>query len=166
MTEQKSLLKAILNKRMLICLFNGFSAGLPLFFIYQFIPAWLRTEEVNLKTIGLFALVGMPYNWKFIWAPALDRYVPPFLGRRRGWILIFQILLFFSMCYIGTINPKENIWLVAYTAAAIAFFSASQDVVLDAYRRELRRTGSWKLNVRQWLQGSRFYTWRIRPYLE
>ena len=94
MTNNSSLITALLNRRMLICIFNGFSAGLPLFFIYQFIPAWLRTENVDLKTIGLFALVGIPYNWKFLWSPALDRYVPPFLGRRRGWMLIFQILLF------------------------------------------------------------------------
>ena len=137
MSQSKNLMGALLNRRMLICIFNGFTAGLPLFFIYQFIPAWLRTEDVDLKTIGLFALVGIPYNWKFLWSPALDRYVPPFLGRRRGWMLIFQILLFLSMTYIGLLDPKTNIWLVAYSAAAIAFFSASQDVVLDAYRREL-----------------------------
>ena len=94
MSQSKNLMGALLNRRMLICIFNGFTAGLPLFFIYQFIPAWLRTEDVDLKTIGLFALVGIPYNWKFLWSPALDRYVPPFLGRRRGWMLIFQILLF------------------------------------------------------------------------
>lgn len=122
---------------MLICLFNGFVAGLPLYFLIHLIPAWLRTEGVDLKTIGLFALIGIPYNWKFLWAPLLDRYSLPFLGLRRGWMLVAQIALLIGMAMVGQLDPKESIWPVAYLATAIAFFSASQDIVLDAYRREL-----------------------------
>ena len=122
---------------MLICLFNGASAGLPLFYIYQLIPAWLRSENVDLKTIGLFALVGIPYNWKFLWAPVFDRYTLPFLGLRRGWMLVTQLgcmLFMFSMAFL---NPQQSTFLIACSAAILAFFSASQDTVLDAYRREL-----------------------------
>ncbi|MCP4344215.1 MAG: AmpG family muropeptide MFS transporter [Desulfobacterales bacterium] len=121
---------------MLICFFNGVSAGMPLFFIYHLIPAWLRTEGVDLKTIGLFSLVGIPYTWKFLWSPIMDRYIPPFLGRRRGWMIITQFLIMLSMMYIGLFSPKESMQMIAYVAAGIAFFSASQDIVLDAYRRE------------------------------
>jgi PAT family beta-lactamase induction signal transducer AmpG len=134
---KKSVLKAIFSKRMLSCLFNGFTAGMPLYFIYHLIPAWLRKEGVDLKTIGLFALVGIPYNWKFVWSPLMDRYIPPFLGRRRGWMLITQIALMISMISFGFLNPQINLWWIAYLAAALAFFSASQDIVLDAYRREI-----------------------------
>ena len=122
---------------MLICIFTGFTSGLPLYFVYTLIPAWLRSEAVSLKEIGLFALIGLPYTWKFIWAPMMDRYVPPFLGRRRGWMLISQVLLLLSMGVMGFLNPLDSLWTIAYLAAAIAFFSASQDIVLDAYRREI-----------------------------
>ena len=135
--NNKTLIKTIFSKNMLICIFNGFSAGMPLFFIYHLIPAWLRSENIDLKTIGLFSIVGIPYTWKFLWSPIMDRYTPPFLGRRRGWMLVTQIALFVSMFSLGQFDPKENIWLIAYIAAVLAFFSASQDIVLDAYRREL-----------------------------
>ncbi len=128
---------AVYNRRMFICLLTGFSSGLPLYLLLQLVPAWLRSEGVGLAEIGLFALVGFPYNWKFVWAPLMDRYQLPFLGRRRGWMLLTQLALLLSMGALGFINPQVSVWLVAYLAAAVAFFSASQDVVLDAYRREL-----------------------------
>ena len=78
---------------MLICIFTGFTSGLPLYFLYSLIPAWLRLNEVNLKTIGLFALIGFPYTWKFIWSPLMDSVRLPFLGLRRGWMLVMQIAL-------------------------------------------------------------------------
>jgi PAT family beta-lactamase induction signal transducer AmpG len=122
---------------MLICIFTGFSSGLPLFILYQLVPGWLRSEGVSLTEIGLFSLIGIPYVWKFVWSPFLDRYSLPGLGRRRSWMLLTQVLLLFSIAGFGFINPVFNIWSVAYLAAAVAFFSASQDIVLDAYRREL-----------------------------
>lgn len=135
---QNSLIwKALFNRRMLICLFNGITAGLPLFYLYHLIPAWLRDSSVDLKTIGLFSLVGIPYTYKFLWSPFMDRFVPPFLGRRRGWMLITQVALLISMYSLSLQSPAHSIWAIAYTAFAIAFFSASQDIVLDAYRREL-----------------------------
>lgn len=121
---------------MLICIFTGFSSGLPLYILISLLPAWLRSEGVNLKAIGLFALINLPFTWKFLWAPIFDRYTPP-LGRRRGWLLISQILLLVSIPIFGAFNPKFDIWTIAYLATVVAFFSACQDIVLDAYRREL-----------------------------
>ena len=129
--------QAIFNRRMLICIFTGFSSGLPLFILYQLVPGWLRSEGVSLAEIGLFSLIGIPYVWKFIWSPLMDRYSLPVLGRRRSWMLLTQVLLLFSIAGFGFVDPVMNIWSVAYLAAAVAFFSASQDLVLDAYRREL-----------------------------
>ncbi len=128
---------AIFNKRMLICIFTGFSSGLPLFVLYQLVPGWLRDEGVSLAEIGLFSLIGIPYVWKFIWSPLLDRYSLGGFGRRRSWMILTQLLLLVCIAGFGFINPVMDIWSVAYLAAAVAFFSASQDIVLDAYRREL-----------------------------
>lgn len=129
--------EAIFNRRMLICIFTGFTSGLPLFILYQLVPGWLRSEGVSLAEIGLFSLIGIPYVWKFIWSPLMDRYSLPFLGRRRGWMLLTQVSLLISIAAFGYVNPNLSIWSVAYLAATVAFFSASQDIVLDAYRREL-----------------------------
>jgi len=135
--KNSSFKEAILNKRMLICIFTGFSSGLPLFVLYQLVPGWLRDEGVSLAEIGLFSLIGIPYVWKFLWSPLMDRYSLGLLGRRRSWMLATQLLLLGSIAGFGYVNPVMDIWSVAYLAAAVAFFSASQDIVLDAYRREL-----------------------------
>lgn len=133
---QTSLKSILFNKRMLICIFTGFSSGLPLYILISLLPAWLRSEGVDLKSIGLFSLISLPFTWKFIWAPLFDRYIPP-LGRRRGWLLITQIALLLSIPAFGYLHAQLDIWTVAYLAAVVAFFSASQDIVLDAYRREI-----------------------------
>tara|TARA_B100001250_G_C19810334_1_gene795413 strand:+ start:2047 stop:3243 length:1197 start_codon:yes stop_codon:yes gene_type:complete len=122
---------------MLICIFQGFSSGMPLYVLIQLVPAWLRSEGIDLTTIGLFNLVMIPYAWKFIWAPLLDRYKLPFLGRRRGWSLISQIMLLASISSLGLINPSIQIQLAMWLVFATSFFSATQDIVLDAYRREI-----------------------------
>ncbi len=153
--KNKSLFRAIINKNMLICIFNGFTAGLPLYYLFQLVPAWLRDEGVDLKTIGLFALIGLPYTWKFIWSPIMDRWTPPFLGRRRGWMLITQVALMATMFAFSFLDPKLSIWLIAYTAFVLAFFSASQDIVLDAYRRELLPDGELGLGNSMYMNGYR-----------
>lgn len=132
-----SLKEALLNRRMMICILNGFTAGLPLYFLSQLIPAWLRSNNVDLKTIGFFGLVFIPYSFKYLWAPILDRYIPPFLGRRRGWMIISQIIILLAMISLALLKPVNHIQLILYVGIAIAFFSATQDIVLDAYRREL-----------------------------
>ncbi|MBB3062940.1 AmpG family muropeptide MFS transporter [Microbulbifer rhizosphaerae] len=132
-----TLREAIFNRRMLICIATGFSSGLPLYVLIQLVPAWLRSEDVSLAAIGLFSLVGFPYTWKFLWSPLMERYQMPFLGRRRGWLLVTQLLLLLSIGVLGMLNPKVSIWTVAVLCGGVAFFSASQDIVLDAYRREI-----------------------------
>jgi len=129
--------EALLNRRMLICAFTGFSSGLPLYLLINLLPAWLRSEHVDLKSIGLFALIQLPFTWKFLWSPLMDRYALPMLGRRRGWMLVTQSLLLASIPAFGFLHPALDLWTIAYLAAAVAFFSASQDIVLDAYRREI-----------------------------
>lgn len=129
--------EAILNRRMLICVFTGFTSGLPLYVLFQLVPGWLRVEGIGLAEIGFFALVQFPYTWKFLWSPVMDRFTLPFLGHRRGWMLVTQLLLLAGIGAMGFVEPALSIWVVAYLSAAVAFFSASQDIVLDAYRREL-----------------------------
>ena len=136
MTDKPTLKEALLNRRMLICIFTGFSSGLPLYILISLVPAWLRSEGVDLKSIGLFALIQLPFTWKFLWSPLFDRYIPP-LGRRRGWLIIAQIALLLVIPVFGYFHPKLDLWAIAYLSIIVAFFSASQDIVLDAYRREL-----------------------------
>ncbi|HAJ70640.1 MAG TPA: AmpG family muropeptide MFS transporter [Methylophilaceae bacterium] len=136
MNTENKLKQIIFNKRMLICVFTGFSSGLPLYILISLLPAWLRSEGVDLKAIGLFSLISLPFTWKFIWAPLFDRYTLP-MGRRRGWLITTQVALLLSIPVFGYLHAKLDIWTIAYLATTVAFFSASQDIVLDAYRREL-----------------------------
>src|SRR3954451_2168687 len=136
-SARSTLMTALLNRRMLICVFTGFASGLPLYILINLLPAWLRSEHVDLTSIGLFALIQLPFTWKFLWSPLMDRYAIPVLGRRRGWMLLMQVALLISISAFGTLEPTRDLWTIAYLAAAVALFSASQDIVLDAYRREL-----------------------------
>jgi len=136
-SRRETFREAILNRRMLICIFTGFTSGLPLYVLFQLVPGWLRVEGVGLAEIGFFALVQIPYTWKFLWSPFMDRFTLPFLGHRRGWMLVTQVFLLVSIGAMGFIKPGLNLWVIAYLSAAVAFFSASQDIVLDAFRREL-----------------------------
>ena len=127
----------LFTRRMLICVFTGFASGLPLYLLFNLVPAWLRTEHVDLKTIGLFALIQFPYTWKFLWSPLLDRYVVPAFGRRRGWMLITQVALLVVIAAMGAFSPQSDLHIISWIATLLAFLSATQDIVLDAYRREL-----------------------------
>src|SRR5512132_3358102 len=114
MSETKlSLRRALFNRRMLICVFTGFSSGLPLYLLINLLPAWLRSEQVDLKAIGLFALIQLPYTWKFLWSPLLDRYAFPALGRRRGWMLVTQLLLLAAIPLFGQLHPGKDLWAIA-----------------------------------------------------
>ncbi|MFZ7240461.1 AmpG family muropeptide MFS transporter [Avibacterium avium] len=139
MTTQSNLFSQIFSRNMLICVFTGFSSGLPLYVLVSLLPIWLRAENVDLKTLGYFTLIMLPFSWKFVWAPLLDRFVPPFLGRRRGWMLISQILLLISLALFGFLDPSKQfgLSLIAALGVLCSFFSATQDIVLDAYRREI-----------------------------
>ncbi len=127
----------LFTKRMLICVFTGFASGLPLFLLFNLVPAWLRSEQIDLKTIGLFALIQFPYTWKFIWSPFLDRYMLPVLGRRRGWMLLTQIGLLGVIAALGGFSPQTEMTTIVLFCTLLAFLSATQDIALDAYRREL-----------------------------
>jgi MFS transporter, PAT family, beta-lactamase induction signal transducer AmpG len=132
-----SVREVLFTRRMLICVFAGFSSGLPLYVLLTLVPGWLRSEQVDLKAIGLFTLIQLPYTWKFLWSPLLDRFAFLRLGRRRGWMLITQCALLLVIALLGGLVPATDMRAIAELAALTAFFSASQDIVLDAYRREI-----------------------------
>jgi PAT family beta-lactamase induction signal transducer AmpG len=125
-----------MSARMLVSLMMGFSCGLPLLLTMTILQAWMKAEGVDLSVIGLISLVGLPYTLKFLWAPILDRYIPPVFGRRRGWLLAAQSGLVLSITALGSANPAGQPELLAVAALLVTFFSASQDIVVDAYRRE------------------------------
>jgi PAT family beta-lactamase induction signal transducer AmpG len=133
----KSIVQIFVSRRMFVMLLLGFSAGIPYALTAGTLQAWLATEKVDIQTIGAFALVGIPYNFKFVWAPLMDRWFPGFLGRRRGWILITQLCLVAAISGMALTNPGVNVEAVALLALAVAFFAASQDIVIDAYRTEV-----------------------------
>ena len=126
-----------MNRRMLAILVFGFSSGLPLFILLYLLQAWLAKSGLNVKALGLFALVMFPYTWKFLWSPLMDRYHFGSLGRRRGWMALTQAALFVAIGTMGMLDPLTQISLVAAMASLVAFLSASQDIVVDAYRREV-----------------------------
>lgn len=127
---------ALINRRILVTLFLGFSSGVPLLATGSTLQAWMKGAGVNLEVIGIFALVGLPYTLKFLWAPFLDRFTPPFLGRRRGWMLMTQAALMLALVGLGFSDPAARPWLAAALALLTSFCSATQDIVLDAHRRD------------------------------
>ncbi|MDB4138358.1 AmpG family muropeptide MFS transporter [Methylophilaceae bacterium] len=136
MSDSSIIWRDLLTKKMLICVFTGFTSGLPLFIIVSLLPAWLMDSGLELKAIALFSFIQLPYVLKFLWAPLFDGFSFS-MGRRKGWLIIFQVLLLASISITGLLDPKSQIMTVAIISTAIAFFSASQDAVIDAYRREL-----------------------------
>jgi len=133
---RQATLKVVFSRRMLVALLMGFSGGLPLLLTLGVLQAWMKEGGVDLTWIGMITLVQIPYTWKFLWAPFLDRFIPPFLGRRRGWLLMSQIALMASIVGLGYSDPVKNTWMMIVAAVLVAFFSATQDIVIDAYRRE------------------------------
>ncbi|WP_022948278.1 AmpG family muropeptide MFS transporter [Methylohalobius crimeensis] len=133
--SERSWLRSIINRRMTVAFAMGFYSGLPLLLTGSVLQAWMRGAGVDLTTIGLFALVGLPYTGKFLWAPLFDRFVPPG-GRRRGWLLWIQLMLALAIVGLGFTHPEKNPFGVALVALIVTFLSASQDTLIDAYRRE------------------------------
>ncbi|HEX4781664.1 MAG TPA: MFS transporter [Usitatibacter sp.] len=125
------------DRNLAAILLLAFSSGLPLALTGTTLQAWMTVEGVDLSTIGIFTLVGIPYTWKFLWSPTMDRFVPPFLGRRRGWLAVTQLLLAVGIVAIGSLSPREDLGVIAVLAVAVAFASASQDIVFDAYRTDV-----------------------------
>jgi PAT family beta-lactamase induction signal transducer AmpG len=125
------------DRNLAVILLLGFSSGLPLALTGQTLQAWMTVDGVDLSTIGIFTLVGIPYTWKFLWSPFMDRYVPPFLGRRRGWLLVTQLALAGGIAAMAFLAPREHLGALAALALFVAFASASQDIVVDAYRTDI-----------------------------
>lgn len=131
------LFKVFQSRKMSALIFLGFASGLPLYLTSQTLQAWMTKDNVDLAAIGLFSLVGIPYSFKFIWSPLLDRFVPPFLGRRRGWLVITQVGLVLAIAGMALQDPDKALTLLAINALFIAIFSATQDIAADAYRTDV-----------------------------
>ncbi len=143
--------------KMAALLVLGFASGLPLYLTGtgKTIQAWMTTAHVSLSTIGFFSLAGLPYSLKFLWAPALDRYVPPFLGRRRGWLVITQVALLIAIGTMSLHDPVNGLRALAINAILISFFSASQDIVGDAYRTDVLAEREMGAGASVWVLGYR-----------
>ncbi len=134
--HRKSIIRVLFSRRILVAFLMGFSSGLPLLLTIGVLQAWMKEKNVDLTWIGMITLVQLPYTWKFIWAPVLDRFTLPFLGRRRGWLLVAQGCLITSIAALGYSDPVKHAVTMVVAAILVSFFSASQDIVIDAYRRE------------------------------
>ena len=152
-------LKISLKKRLLIFLPVGFFSGLPLLLTSATLGTWLADLGVNKTTIGLFALVGLPYALKFIWAPIVDTSIfglfSTRLGRRRSWIIVMQVLICINILCIANIDPIENTYFLAFLAITLAFFSATNDVAIDAWRIELHKKDELGLGAAMYVTGYR-----------
>lgn len=145
----------LVNRRIVVMLPLGFISGLPLALTSGTLQGWLTVEGVDLKTIGIFTLVGLPYTLKFLWAPILDHVIPPWLGRRRGWMILTQLCVAIGLVLMAMTNPKMHpAWLAAY-ALLVAFLAASLDIVFDAYRTETLHSHERGLGVAVWVNGYR-----------
>ncbi|OQW37007.1 MAG: muropeptide transporter AmpG [Nitrospira sp. SG-bin1] len=154
-TPESSNFAALLNRRLIVMLPLGFVSGLPLALTSGTLQAWLTVEGVDLKTIGIFTLVGLPYTLKFLWAPVMDRLVPPWLGRRRGWMVVTQLCVAIGLGLMAVTNPKIHPgWLAAY-AVLVAFLGASLDIVFDAYRTDTLQPHERGLGAAVWVNGYR-----------
>jgi len=151
-----SLLRTLANRRIGFMLPLGFASGLPLALTSGTLQAWLTVSGVDLKTIGIFTLVGLPYTVKFLWAPLLDRVVPPWLGRRRGWMVITQIGVAIGLAVMGLLGPGRHPEWLGMAALAVAFLSASLDIVFDAYRTDLLQPAERGFGAAVWVNGYRF----------
>ena len=147
--------RAIFSAKMLIVVLTGFMSGLPLLLTGSTLQAWMKDEQVDLAMIGIFSIVGLPYTLKFLWSPVMDRYIPLGLGRRRSWMLITQATLVATIAALGLTQPSQAPWTVAAVAVLVTFCSASQDIVLDAYRRELLQDNELGLGSSLYINGYR-----------
>lgn len=149
------MLKQIFSYKQLYTFFYGISSGLPLLLTLGTLQAWMTDANVDIKKIGLMSSVTLPYSLKMFWAPLIDRYVWPFLGRRRGWIVVFQVCVALAIALIGTLDPMNNLMYFAVAAMLLTFFSASQDIVIDSYRREILADNELGLGSSMYIMGYR-----------
>lgn len=152
-TKQK--IKNLFSLPMLFAFIHGIAAGLPLLLTGSTLQAWMKEENVDLSVIGAISLVGLPYTLKFLWSPLMDRYVWKKVGKRKGWILIAQLFVILSLYYLSTLSPALGLSTVVYAAILITFFSATQDIAIDAYRRESLKDEELGLGSTLYVQGYR-----------
>lgn len=152
--------RALFSWKMLVMILFGFASGFPFFVVKDVLKAWMTDANMDLSTIGLFSAVSLPYTLKFIWSPAMDRFVPPFLGRRKGWILIAQLGLILTIALLGQWNPQESLLWIAITAIGVSFFGATQDIALDAFRREYLTNEELGFGTGIWMN-----SWRLGMYI-
>ena len=153
--KSASLIQILANRRIGIMLPLGFASGLPLALTAGTLQAWLTVAGLDLKTIGVFTLVGLPYTLKFLWAPLMDRLVPPWLGRRRGWMLVMQISVAFGLVAMAVTGPGQRPEILGVLALVVAFLSASLDIVFDAYRTDVLLRQERGFGAAVWVNGYR-----------
>src|SRR5947209_10970266 len=145
MRDRLDAIRGYADHPVLVALAMAFASGLPLVLTGGTLTFWLAQEHVSKATVGLFALVGWPYTWKWLWSPILDRLPLPlltgWLGRRRAWLLVSQACLVVALLGLGRSDPARELGLTAFWAVMVAFASASQDIVIDAYRAETLTAG-------------------------
>lgn len=155
----RDLRQVLVNPRVAAALTLGFASGLPFNLPDSTLQAWLASLDVDLKTIGWLTLLSVPYTFKFLWAPLLDRYALPVLGRRRGWMVLLQLVLAGAIAGLGLQAPAEGVWMVASLGLLIAFASATQDIVIDAYRADTLRPEERGVGATATQVGYRVATW-------
>lgn len=158
-TAKPTVLETVFSRRMLVAFLMGFSCGLPLLLTIGVLQAWMKETGVDLTWIGMITLVQIPYTWKFLWAPFLDRFIPPFLGRRRGWLIMAQLALVMAIAALGLADPVRRPVMMVAAAVLVAFFSATQDIAVDAYRREDLADAELGLGSSFYIYGYRIGMW-------
>ena len=153
-------IRIMLSWKMLVMFFFGFSSGFPYYIVKDVLKLWMTESNIDLTTIGLFSALSLPYTLKFIWSPLMDGYVPRFLGRRRGWILMAQAGLMISIALIGQFDPSQSLFWIAIMGLCINFFGASQDISLDAFRREYLTSDELGFGTGVWMNA-----WRLGMYV-
>lgn len=158
MTRSSTFWKSLFTKQMMITLLMGFASGLPFLLVGRTLQAWMTEDGVDLKTVGFFTLATIPVSFKFVWAPLLDRFQLP-LGRRRGWLLFSQLVLGLVLIGISTLNPKVSLEFLVGLVVLASFFSANQDIVVDAYRRETLSDADLGIGSTFYVYGYRVAMW-------
>ncbi len=151
----QTLLQVFRSRKISSLLFLGFSSGLPLLLTSRTLQAWMKDAQVDLSVIGWFSLVGLPYTLKFLWSPFLDRFVPPFMGRRRGWLVMTQVGLMVAIAAMSLQQPSQTLHLLALNALIITLLSATQDIAGDAYRTDVLAPSEWGIGASTWVLGYR-----------
>lgn len=155
----KDIRQALAQKNMLINMLLGFSAGVPLLLTSKTLQAWLAYGGATNVLVGVAATIGLPYTFKFLWAPLLDRYQLPFLGRRRGWLILMQVLIFAAIAFLSMTDPVANIERTFVMAFVIVLFAATQDTLVDAFRRESLTDDEQGLGASVYQMGYRIAMW-------